>query len=576
MTAKIELKDAYKGYTQDQDKLIPPEQTIELLKEKLKNIDCDILSYTEQIDNGRIGIPVFLSVCGKDAAAIVKTKKQMGKGATPEQAETSAIMELIERYSLFYFKNNKSNFIFKKYKDITEPRISFDMIADSVTDDRADIEISKEIFENLPFKWTKAYNITTDQEILIPFDWFFAINAFNGASAGNCAEEALIQGISEIIERHTSALVSSNKIKVPAINPDTSTDTKVCEMLAKYKKAGVKLHISDFTLNTGIPTVGIAAWDPSTFPQKSEIVWTAGTAPSPEKALSRALTEVAQLAGDFNTGSNYLASGLPKPGDLTEIDYIIKAGELKSIKQLPDISDNNMKTEIKNLIAALSNKGFNPIAVNTTHPLLKVPAFYTIIPGAFFRERATNSDIGMFCAKYIIENTPPQTAVKILTSIDARLIGKYYIKFYIGSSYLSLGRHQKACDYFEKALTLNPAKQDIASIYSYIGVCLKEMEKYSEALEMLKKGEAEDNNRTDIYNLMGACCFKLKKYKTAINYFKKAIETDPSTAINYANIGSCYRELKNTEKAIKYYHITLEIDPSIEFAAENLLKLMKR
>ncbi len=93
---------------------------------------------------------------------------------------------------------------------------------------------------------------------------------------------------------------------------------------------------------------------------------------------------------------------------------------------------------------------------------------------------------------------------------------------------------------------------------------------------MLKKGEAEDNNRTDIYNLMGACCFKLKKYKTAINYFKKAIETDPSTAINYANIGSCYRELKNTEKAIKYYHITLEIDPSIEFAAENLLKLMKR
>ena len=141
------------------------------------------------------------------------------------------------------------------------------MIADSVTDDRSDIEISKEIFENLPFKWTKAYNLTTEKEILIPFDWFFAINEFNGASAGNCAEEALIQGICEIIERHVSALVSLNKIKVPAINSNTSRDAKACEMLAKYEKAEIKLHISDFTLDTGIPTVGIAAWDPSTFPQ---------------------------------------------------------------------------------------------------------------------------------------------------------------------------------------------------------------------------------------------------------------------------------------------------------------------
>ncbi|MBW1616607.1 MAG: YcaO-like family protein [Deltaproteobacteria bacterium] len=571
----IELKDAYKGYTEDQDKLIPPKETIALLKEKLNNIDYDILSYTERIDNGRLGIPVFLSVCGKDAAAIAKTKKQMGKGATPEQAETSAIMELAERYSLFYFKNNKKNFIFKKYKDITEPKISFEMIADSVADDRADIEISKEIFENLPFKWTKAYNLTTKEEILIPFDWFFSINEFNGASAGNCAEEALIQGVSEIVERHVSALISLNKIKVPAADPKGITDKKVSEMLEKYKKAGVKLHISDFTLDMGIPTIGIAAWDTLTFPEKSEIVWTAGTAPSPEKALSRALTESAQLGGDFNTGSKYLASGLPKPSDLKEIDYIIKASETKSVKDLPDISDNNMKTEIENLIAATNKKGFDAITVNIQHPLLKIPAFYTLMPGTLFRERAKNSGIGMFCAKHIIENIRPQTAVTILENIDLRLVGKYYIKFYIGSSYLALKEYKTACDYFEQALELNPAKQDIASIYSYMGVCLKELKKYDQALEALKKGEAIDNKRTDIYNLIGACYFKLEKYETAIGYFTKAIEIDPSIAINYANIGSCCRELKDKEKAIKYYHMTLEIDPTLEFAAENLLKLME-
>ncbi len=58
------------------------------------------------------------------------------------------------------------------------------------------------------------------------------------------------------------------------------------------------------------------------FPEKSEIVYTAGTTPDPEKALIRAVTEVAQLAGDFNTDSNYIASGLPKPLSMEEVDYL--------------------------------------------------------------------------------------------------------------------------------------------------------------------------------------------------------------------------------------------------------------
>ena len=62
-----------------------------------------------------------------------------------------------------------------------------------------------------------------------------------------------------------------------------------------------------------------------TFPEKSEIVWTAGTTPDPQKALSRALSETAQLAGDFNTGSNYIASGLPKFKNLAAAGYVINA-----------------------------------------------------------------------------------------------------------------------------------------------------------------------------------------------------------------------------------------------------------
>ena len=72
------------------------------------------------------------------------------------------------------------------------------------------------------------------------------INEFNGPSAGNCVEEALSQGICEIVERHVSSLVSQQKISVPIINPDSATDPLVKEMLSKYKANNIQLFLSDF------------------------------------------------------------------------------------------------------------------------------------------------------------------------------------------------------------------------------------------------------------------------------------------------------------------------------------------
>jgi len=282
MTQKIILKDAFKRFTLDQDKILPPEETVKRFKEKLIKVDLDILEETIRIDNGRLDIPIYFSSCGKDAMKVIGTKKQMGKGATPQQAEASAVMELAERFSFFSFCKNPENFLVEKYSNIKDRAIPFEMIAQSVHDDSEDLEISKKIFENLPLKWTNAFNLTRDQEVLIPFNWFFTINEFNGPSAGNCVEEALIQGICEIVERHVSSVISQNRLNVPAINANSATDPMVVEMIQKYRNVGIKLYLSDFSLDMGIPSVSVLAYDPANFPEKSEIVWTAGTTPDPQ------------------------------------------------------------------------------------------------------------------------------------------------------------------------------------------------------------------------------------------------------------------------------------------------------
>jgi ribosomal protein S12 methylthiotransferase accessory factor len=319
--------------------------------------------------------------------------------------------------------------------------------------------------------------------------------------------------------------------------------------------------------------VGILAYDPSTFPEKSEIVWTAGTTPDPQKALSRALTEVAQLAGDFNTSSNYVASGLPKFLKIDEAEFITKQESKTEITSLPDLSNNNIKVEVENCIFALKEKGMEVIVVNTMHPLLEIPAFYTIIPGTHFRERALETSVAMFSAKIIMESRKPEEAVSELKKIDVLLPGKYYTNFFLGSCYLSMNDPKKAFRYFNKALDLDPTKQDIPSIYSYMGICLKDMGEYRKALSVLKEGERYDKERTDIYNLMGFCYFKLKDHKKSIDCFNKVLKLDPSSAIDYANIASNYRDMEEKDKAILFYEIALAMDPEIDFAKDSLEKL---
>lgn len=576
---RVELRDCFKRYTYDQDKAYTPLETVKRFRERLEEAKLDILKEVRRIDNGRLDIPVYFSVCGQDARKIIGAKKQMGKGSTPEQSQASACMELAERFSFFSFKKETQNFVTETYANLKakgERVMSLEMLLRSVHDEKTDKELAERLLANIPIQWTWATNLTRGEEVLIPFSWFYAINEFNGPSAGNTYEEAVIQGICEIVERHVSAVVSHDKIITPAIDLGSVINPVARELISKFTKNGIHLYLNDFSLDTGIPTVGALAVDLSTFPDLSEIVFTAGTTPNSDKALIRALTEVAQLAGDFNTKANYVASGLPKPLNMEEVSYITATETAISMGEMADLSHDNLKVEIENCLLALKRRGMEVFIVNTTHPKLQIPAFYTIIPGAHFRERSRVSNVGLFAAKLLAELIPdPDESSRRLLKIAALLPEAYFIQFYLGRNLLNKNEPSQALQYFEKALDLNPEEEDLPYIYSYIGCCYKDLGKYEDAISILKKAESLDPERTDVYNLLGFCHFKLKDHETAIRHFGRVIELNPSSAIDYANIGVNYRELGRTREAIRYFELAVSLDPSIEFARENLQNLLQ-
>jgi len=212
--------------------------------------------------------------------------------------------------------------------------VPVERLLDSIHDSTTPAEKCREFLDECPIRWVVAHNLTVGEDQWIPIDWFYLINEYNGAAAGNTLEEAILQSLCEVVERHVGTVVSYGKIPTPRIDVRSLEDPVAIELVEKFHRLGIRLFLRDFSLDTGIPTVGALAYDPSTFPERSEIVFTAGTTTNPEKSLCRALTEIAQLAGDFANRTSYRPT-LPKYESLDEAAYLMDTGDLVSVRSLP-------------------------------------------------------------------------------------------------------------------------------------------------------------------------------------------------------------------------------------------------
>jgi len=396
-----------KGYTLDSDKLCSPEKTVERVK-NLFAAHGGILAELRRTDTGRLGIPVYLSICGPKARGVMPTRKQMGKGASPAQAEASALMELAERFSYFTFWNTPQNFQSMTWSQAKEAfgdrLLPASFILQSV-DDRVGEQKAQRILDLVPWRFYPATRVPDGREVWTPLDWFKKLNEFNGSSAGNCLEESIMQGACELVERHVSAVADREEPRLPTIATHALTDPVLKGLVEAFERNGVKLWLKDFSLGMPAPTVGALAYDPATFGVKSEIVFTAGTAASPVKAAVRAVTEIAQLAGDFETGSNYEASGLRKFSSLGELAWVTD-GPMTDLARLPDLERSDMLAELEAFGSGLAAKGYTLYTVETTHPELGVAANYNIVPGFRFRERTPRASLGMFVGRMLTEEAP--------------------------------------------------------------------------------------------------------------------------------------------------------------------------
>ncbi|MGE4292806.1 MAG: YcaO-like family protein [Desulfovibrio sp.] len=570
------LRSCPKSYVLDQDKAVAPSETVQRVKARLDAEFQGVLEMIDRVDTGRLGIPVFVSRCGPAARAIMPTRKQMGKGATPEQAEASALMELVERFSFFSFWDSPERFEELTWSEAEErwpeSLLPLEQMLLSVGEGLSP-EDARAVLDLVRWRFHPALDVASGREVLVPLDWFKKLNEFNGSSAGNTAEESILQGACELVERHVCAVIDKRRCETPTIDPDSSDDPVFRGLVDAFEKNGVRLLLKDFSMGMPVPTVAAVAWDPKSFPGMSEIVFTAGTSASPVKAAVRALTEVAQLAGDFETGRVYEASGLPKFTALDQLAWL-RCGPVVGLDTLPGVERDDILDELLELAQGLGRLGYRLHSVDTSIPGLEASANYSFVPGFDFRERAARRSLGLFVGRMLAEEVPMPEAAIGLEILGEIYPDAYFVPFFQGLLALRLEDAQEAARLFALAEPLQPAAEEQALAAFYHAFALSRLERWDEAMPVLDRAANLDAEIKEIFNLRGVARFKAGEYAEAARDFSAALDIDSGSAADLANLGLCHKFMGNSTAAADYLGSALQMDPSLDWARPHLDELL--
>ena len=574
MNTPIQLRPCPKAYTRDLDKCVSPRQTIERVRQALADSGLDVLAETRRVDTGRLGIPVYLSVCGRDARRIMPTRKQMGKGSSAEQAQASALMELMERYAFFSFWEARPHMVTATWQEAEQRFGSELMPVEEIlrsVDDTLAPEAAREVLSTVRWSFYPATRLADGQTVWTPLDWFKLLGEFNGTSAGNSTEESLLQGLSELVERHVCCRIDRERPTTPSIDMDTLDDPVLADLCRRFAAQGIRLVLKDFSLGMPLPTVAALAWDPATFPDRSEIVFTAGTASSPAKAAIRAVTEVAQLAGDFCTNACYEASGLSKFERLEDIEWLLE-GPAVPLRSLPGVEAPDIRDE---LLAAI--RGLAPVnvyAVDVSHPALHIPAHYSMAPGLAFRERDRNQSLGLFVGRKLAEEAGEAEALAGLDVLERHYPGGHFLPFFRGMLALRADRHEEARQAFSKAAACQPDADATALSHFYAGYAATLCDDWEAARAPLAEACALCPDMKEYGNLLGVANFRTGRYAEAAEAFRAVLRVDKGSVMDMANLGVCCKLLGRRDEARHYLEAALELDDSLDFARRHLDELL--
>ena len=327
-----------------------------------------------------------------------------GKGVTKDLARASGYGELMERLQIGrIFKGDR-----QKVGDIhankkSERSISaqdllirnqkwYTLLAEAVRKMTGEAVTEAELLTQYTDKngdvgVTSFYCVNQQRQEYLPTG-MLNIYGTNGCAAGNTMEEAVVQAISEIVERSFSSQILAQRISIPDIPEDILRQYPLAYSIITFlRENSFKVVVKDCSLGTKFPVICVCLIDQKTGKYHTHF----GAFPIFEIALNRTLTEsfqgrsiqkIAQFedffsdkGGSFDLGNllNQLCKGTSEKSP----DFFLSSAQPTA--HVPGFEGRSNRALLQECVDFLCGQGYDILVRD--YSCLGFPTYQVIIPG---------------------------------------------------------------------------------------------------------------------------------------------------------------------------------------------------
>ncbi|NNF26983.1 MAG: TOMM precursor leader peptide-binding protein, partial [Gemmatimonadetes bacterium] len=414
LEAGLELRDDSVVISDDGGyRVVDIQETVRRFQELVSPI-TGVVRDVRRVEIG-VGSPVQLYVASHAGPALSHPRARFygiagesgagGKGLTELQARASALGEAIERASGVF------------QGDEVSARASYEQLADRAIHPNECMLFSDRQYSDrdrgrtrpggmnaVPYRfdptveldWTSVWSLTegrhkylTTQYLYFahpgPIEHTFSFADSNGNAAGNTMEEAILQGLLEVIERDAVSLWWYNRLRMPSLDLSRFEEPRVRTLMSYYESLGRQVFALDLTTDLGIPVVAVVSRVVTGGPE--QILVGFGCHLDPAIAVARALTEMNQVLAILERLD---ASRGRLPPDLLEwltsahlADHPYLAPDpgrthpLGFLEALP----SGIMDHIDECRRSIEAAGLEVLVLNQTRPDLRIPVVKVIVPG---------------------------------------------------------------------------------------------------------------------------------------------------------------------------------------------------
>ena len=328
------------------------------------------------------------------------TGGSFGKGSTAEQAEASALMEAIERYSGI-FQGDEIR-VTRRFTDFApgDAILPNDVLLFSDSqylpeqtgeEDSHETQMAPAPFDpSARIEWSPVWSLRDGRFKYIPTSllYFFysgpaAFHAdSNGCAAGNMREEAIVQGFLELVERDAYAIWWYNRLRRAEVDLSHFNDSYVRDLQTQLAESGRKLWVLDVTSDLGVPTyVAILHWIQN---GQENIEFGSGAHFDPRIAMLSTLTELNQFLSiglmGGGTGEKSSLDGVT-PLRLQDHPFLTPSHTLQPGSGWNAGLLDNTRQQVDACVEIARRAGLDFLVLDQTRPDVEVPVVRVIVPG---------------------------------------------------------------------------------------------------------------------------------------------------------------------------------------------------